>query len=261
LSETYADISTGRLWYEERGSGPAVLLLHSGVADARIWDQQMDPLAKSYRVVRYDARAFGRSDAPTGPFSPVREVGELLDWLGIEQVALVGNSMGGVVATEFALDNPERVTALVLAGTGLRGWNWPDDSKMDEQEMAALAGDDARAVDLIVELWGHASGSPEDDAKIRSMALASLPADRVPEEWWLEDGDPPIDRLGDLRVPTLVIVGDQDSQVIKDIADHVATALDAPIHILRGVDHYPSMRASEEFNRLTLEFLARHHRT
>src|SRR6266700_3805147 len=99
-----ADVSDGgRLYWEEAGEGPPVVLIHAGLWDRRIWDEQMEPFAAAHRVVRYDLRGFGRSSPLERPFSARRDLADLLDALAIEGTALVGCSIGGGLAVDFAL--------------------------------------------------------------------------------------------------------------------------------------------------------------
>lgn len=110
-------VEGGTLYYEARGSGPPVVLLHAGGMDHTMWDPQAAPLARAFRVVRYDARGHGRSTAPMGPFSTVEDLRLLLDHLGVQRTHLVGISMGAGVAFGFARTHPERVSRLVLVST------------------------------------------------------------------------------------------------------------------------------------------------
>ena len=98
------------------------MLLHAGVGDRRLWDGQVDALAGQYKVIRPDLRGFGQSPLPGGPFSHVEDVRALLDHLGVERAAVVGNSFGGRVALDFALVHPERTDALVLVAAALTGY-------------------------------------------------------------------------------------------------------------------------------------------
>jgi 3-oxoadipate enol-lactonase len=98
-----AAVNGARLYYEVAGDGPAVVLLHAGIADSRMWDEQFDELARRYRMIRYDARGFGRSDLPAGPFAPHDDLRGLLQILGVERAALVGLSMGGATAIDFTI--------------------------------------------------------------------------------------------------------------------------------------------------------------
>lgn len=127
VPRTHMSVDTGRvavdggtLFYEVRGQGPPVILLHPGATfDHRMWEPQVEVLAGDHRVIRYDLRGFGRSSRPTGPFSPVADLYRVLDTLGVERASLVGVGMGSGVALNFALQHPQQVERLVLAGMGM----------------------------------------------------------------------------------------------------------------------------------------------
>src|SRR3954463_6383416 len=125
----FAEVNGARLYYEAMGEGTAVVLVHGGLVDSRLWDAQMKPLSKHFRVVRYDIRGYGRSPAPTGEYYPHEDLRALLDYLKIDKATLVGLSLGGIVAADFALEQPARVERLVLVGSGLRGDKQPRDEK------------------------------------------------------------------------------------------------------------------------------------
>lgn len=110
-------VEGGTLYFDVRGSGTPVVLLHAGDLDLTMWDPQVGPLAHSYRVIRYDARGHGRSTAPREPYSTVEDLRVLLDHLGVERAHLVGISMGAGVALNFAVAYPDRVSKLALVST------------------------------------------------------------------------------------------------------------------------------------------------
>jgi pimeloyl-ACP methyl ester carboxylesterase len=110
-------VAGGTLYYDVRGSGPPVVLLHAGDSDLTMWEPQVLPLAASFRIIRYDARGHGRSTAPRGPYSTTEDLRLLLLHLGVERPHLVGISMGAGVALDFAATYPERVSKLVLVST------------------------------------------------------------------------------------------------------------------------------------------------
>ena len=99
----FAEVNGTRLYYETAGRGLEVVLIHGGLVDSRLWDAQVGPLSKRFRVVRYDLRGFGRSAAADGPFSHLEDLRALLDFLKIERASLVGLSLGGIIAADFAL--------------------------------------------------------------------------------------------------------------------------------------------------------------
>src|SRR3954462_9445313 len=123
--------------YDEAGEGPAVVLLHAAIGDRRMWDAQFAALAATHRVIRYDRRGFGETAGGPGEFAHCEDLLALLDARGIEQAALVGASMGGACALDAALAAPERITRLVLLGSGPRGGTLPAHMQAD---LARLAG-------------------------------------------------------------------------------------------------------------------------
>src|SRR5215217_983512 len=110
------------LSYDEAGSGPTVVLLHSMVCDRRMWDPQVPVLTGAgYRVVRCDLRGFGDTPVPDKPYNNAQDVVDLLDLLGVQHAALIGSSGGGRVALEVAARWPRRVTSLALLCTAVAG--------------------------------------------------------------------------------------------------------------------------------------------
>jgi 3-oxoadipate enol-lactonase len=169
----YLYANGARLFYEEAGEGPAVVLVHGGLGDLRMWDGVVPLLAASHRVVRFDVRGFGRSDAPAGEFSPHEDLRALLDGLGIESAALVGLSLGGRIVLDAALELPERVSALVLVAPGVNGLPLEGvySEEQDREFGEALAGGDlerAAAIDLSV--WAPLG----TDERIKALLLDNL---------------------------------------------------------------------------------------
>jgi 3-oxoadipate enol-lactonase len=114
------------LYFEIKGRGKPVVLIHGGQLDRRMWDAQFDEFAKRYRVIRYDLRGFGKSSAPSKPFSNHEDLHALLRRLQVEKATLVGLSLGGAVAVDFALMYPNEVDSLVLVCPGLGGFHFED---------------------------------------------------------------------------------------------------------------------------------------
>lgn len=108
------NVNGGNLFYEDRGDGPVIVLLHAGGRDHTMWDAQARTFTRGFRVIRYDLRGHGRSTARMGPFDTVDDLRRVLDHLGVEHARLVGVSMGAGVALEAALRMPDRVDRVVL---------------------------------------------------------------------------------------------------------------------------------------------------
>jgi 3-oxoadipate enol-lactonase len=251
------------LHHETAGAGRTVVLLHCALCDGRQWDRQMETFAREFRVVRLDIPGFGRSPFPSGAFSLADDVLALLDELGIEQTALVGNSMGGGIARDVALTAPERVWALVLVDAGHPGEERPPQlADYNEQENALLEnGDVDGAVDLNLRFWldGPRRGPDAVDPAVRDrvaemqrLALENyLALDEEPGPERQAEGSP-----ADILCPTLVIVGDQDQPYMLAAADRYAAEIPgARKAVIAGAAHIPSLERPDEFDALVLDFL------
>ena len=254
------------IYAEVAGAGPEIVLLHEGICDSRMWDPQWETFTRSHRVLRFDFRGYGRSPLEPGRFANARDVIELLESHGFERAALVGVSLGGRVALEVALAAPERVAALVLVGSGLPGHDWSDEMKTNwqEEESALLAGDLDGAVEVSLRTWVDGPRrTPEDvDPEVRSRVAEmqrrafelQVPLeDEAEEELLVEDL---AQRLGEIRAPTLVLIGEEDVPDIHAIADRLAREIPgAKTGTIANAAHAPSMERPEEFARLVLAFL------
>ena len=250
----YAHVNGTQLWYEERGSGDPVVFLHAGLLDSRQWAHELESFAPSHRAVAYDVRGYGRSPAPTAPYRMHEDLVGLLDALGIERAALVGNSMGGKIAIDATLADPGRVSALVLVGAAVSGMGFRaySDEQGERAEAAWNAGDYQGGADVWLEVWAPLGV----DSTIREIAYANAAVDNDELEL---DGDPPAaNRLGELDVPALVILGDTEVQGIVDSCRRIAADVPgARLELLEQADHLPNLRRPDEFDRLVLGFLAR----
>jgi pimeloyl-ACP methyl ester carboxylesterase len=239
--QTMLPLGTDKIWAEDSGgTGPVLVLLHEGVGDARMWDPVWADLTAARRVIRYDVRGFGRSPAATEEFTLLGDLTAVLDHFNIGSAHLAGCSMGGGTALELALADPGRVRSLVLLCPGIGGYPYPDTPELDAAcEALAAVGDDEGIVRLLLEVWGQAGDDPFVTEQMRSAMRAW-----ESEEQFEREGEPTFDRLGELRVPTVLMVGDQDDLGL--IASNEAAAQRIPgCELIRmpGVDHYPTVRA------------------
>ena len=238
------------------------LLLHAGIADSRMWQPQEAALgAAGFAVVAPDLRGFGQRPPGTEPFAHTRDVEALLGG----PTAVVGASLGGRVALELAVLHPDLVDRLVLIAPGLPGWGWSDATRAGwgAEEEAFERGDFEAAAEASLRQWiDGPRRAPEDvDPKLRSgvreMILRSyeLQSGDEPEEQ--DVLEPPInERLGDIRCPTLVIVGDEDIADMQGIAAHLASSIDgARLATVAGASHLPSLERPDEVNAILLPFL------
>jgi 3-oxoadipate enol-lactonase len=242
-----------------------VLLLHAGIADSRMWRPQIEVLeAAGYPVIAPDLRGYGERRLEPAQFSHLRDAEALLDG----PAAVVGNSLGGRVALELALHRPDLVERLVLIAPGLPGWEWSEETRAgwDAEEAAFEAGDFEAAAEAAVRLWVDGPNRSPDDvdpdlrAQVTAMVLRSY---ELQEGAWEADAreedvlDPPVgERLGEIRCPTLVLVGADDVADMRAIAEHLAASIgDARLVSVAGATHLPSLERAEEVNDLLLAFL------
>jgi pimeloyl-ACP methyl ester carboxylesterase len=259
-------VDGGRLFFEVAGSGSPVVLIHSGITDSRSWDPQVGPFAAHHRVLRYDLRGMGRSDLGHGSYSDLDDLLKLMDAIGFERAALVGVSMGAALALDEALEHPERVAALVLVGAAISGRQPPDAFKaqMDEIDGLYERGLIDQVVERELEIWlyGKSRTAADVDPAVREAVreMDRNTTERFPSDAKPERIDPPaIGRLGEVHIPTLVIVGDLDVDHVQEGANLLSNGIaGARLAIMHGVAHVPNMERPEEFNRLVLDFLSEH---
>ncbi len=260
-------VGDAQVYYEVAGSGEPLVLCHAGFVDSGMWDSQWVEFSQFFRAVRFDMRGYGKSDPAQGPISRRKDLEGLLDQLGIQHAVLLGCSMGATIILDFALEHPERVDALVLVsgvpgGFKLQGEAPPELLAM----MAAMQeGDLARVSELQVRLWvdGPYRQPEQVDPQVRQRAAEM---NRIPVELgtWakvdtqpLDPLDPPaVQRLDQIRVPTLIIVGALDNPELPRAADVMEKGIPgARKVIIADAAHMPNMERPAEFNRAVLSFL------
>ena len=254
-----AELNGARIYYEAMGKGPAVVLIHGGLVDSRLWDAQMKPLSKRFRVVRYDIRGYGRSPAPTGEYYPLEDLRALLDFLKIDKATFVGLSLGGIIAADFALEHPERVERLVLAGAGLRGDKQPRDERITRAYQIGAREGTEKYFEAFMEadLLAGLRNRPKARAAMHTMMVENFKASEYIAKGWPQSPEPPTaERLGQIKTPTLVVIGSLDSKNLQNIADTLATKIPgARKVVIPGASHHPPVETPEEFNRVLLEYL------
>jgi 3-oxoadipate enol-lactonase len=256
------------VWFDVHGEGPPVVLLHAGVSDSRLWESQLSSFAAAHKVLRVDLPGFGNSPLETNPVSFRGAVRDAMDAGGIERAALVGVSLGGNTALELALESPERVSALVLVGAGLPDHDWSEavTSFFAAEEEALERGDLDAAVDANLRIWvaGPRRMMDEIDPAVREL-VGEMQKQAFRQQLGHDDvrmlrlEPPESERLGEVTVPTLVVTGDEDVADIHRIADRLAAGIPgAERATIADAAHLPNLERPAEFNRIVLDFLARH---
>lgn len=258
-----AEVNGTRLFYEVAGKGRVLVLVHGGLVDSRLWGDQFEEFAKHYRVIRYDLRGFGRSAFPTEPFSHIDDLYALLKFLKVERCSLIGLSLGSMIASDFALEHPEMVERLVLTSPGLRSSNAPRNEKARAVYKLAESEGRDKAIDAWMQNDFFATGklnNPTYEERMRAMLRDNY------KIWgptpmtiiWNWPKQMTADRLGEIRAPTLIVIGDKDAPSISVNASVYESKIPgARKVVITGVSHHLVMEKPKEYNRLVLDFLKR----
>lgn len=261
------DAAGGPLYYEVAGEGHPLLLIHAGIADHRMWDDQWEEFSRRYRVIRYDMRGYADTPLLDRDYSNRQDIHDLLAHLGMDRTYIIGVSRGGQIAIDFTLEHPEMVDALVLVGAGLGGWDdvpAPTAEELqafEEAEDAESKEDWERVADADVRVWVDGFGRPGGQgdqrvrAKVREMCLNTY---RKPHGSGqpIVLAPPAAGRLGEITAPVLVLAGEYDTSSVHAIADVYAKGIaGARKVVIEGTAHVPNMERPEEFSRLVLDFL------
>lgn len=251
----------GHQYYEERGSGPALLLLHGHTLDHRMWEEHVAELAERYRVITPDLEAHGRTGLAPDQSPLCHQIASLLDQLGVEKAAVCGLSMGGAVAVSFGLHHPSRCAALIPVDAALYGYpftTWPGPGPYVKQaNREGLAP--ALEAWLSDPLFAPAVATPA------ARRIASIVREYPGTEWLTRRSYLPFppgpyaeaNRLGEIGAPTLVMIGEQDLEDFQRIASHLAESIpDARKAVIPGAGHLLPFEQPVLFREELLRFLS-----
>lgn len=263
----FLELPGARLYWECEGAGHPLLLIHGGLGTLRMWDGQVPELARRYRVIRYDTRGFGRTETADVEFANREDALAILDHLGASTAYVIGQSRGGMIALDLALDHPERVDALVHVASGVGGYapELPEGTLLpphEELERLWTARDWPAMAELETQVWvdgwGHPSTrvDPELRRQVKGWILEGMLAEK-PEGKPQPMSPRAAGRLNELRVPTLVMVGRADEAPSVASGRYLAaSAPDARLVEFPDVAHMIHLEQPERFMALVLEFLA-----
>jgi pimeloyl-ACP methyl ester carboxylesterase len=263
----FMDVDGGKLYYEMAGTGTPLVLTHAGFVDSGMWDAQWEVFSRSHRVIRYDMRGYGRSSLAQGPVCRRDDLYRLLQQLGVQQAVLVGCSMGGEAALDLALEHSEMAAGLVLVSTVPSGFQFQGAPPANLLEMMAAVqqSDLDRASDLQIRIWvdGPFRQPEQVDTRLRQRAARMNRISLANETWQRADikplrplVPPAVQRLDQVRVPTLIVAGALDNPEVLRASDLMQTEIrGAQKVILPDSAHVPNMEKPAEFNQAVLSFL------
>ncbi|MFC4762684.1 alpha/beta fold hydrolase [Dyella koreensis] len=251
----WVEVDGAHLHAELAGQGEAITMLHGFLIDSGQWDVEFAAFADTHRVLRYDLRGFGRSSMPEAPFVHYEDLAAVLDAHGIERTALLGCSGGAAAALDFALAHPKRVSGLVLIGTGYWG-RYPGSTPEARTFVDAFQRGNADAM-LESSLYTFVDGprrSPEQSApgaRERVRAMSAWNFNRNDGYWrhsqWQRDPQRSVlDHLAALRVPALIIVGEEDQPEYIELARELVNGMPhARLALIPDAGHHTNMEAPE----------------
>ena len=238
------------------------MLIHGGQLDSRMWDDQFDVLARQFAVVRYDVRGYGGSFQPDRLYSDADDLAGLLDYLQVGKAHLVGLSLGGRIAVDFALAYPKRILSLTLAGPGLAGYEPPGAEEADLRMWNILKAARDEGPDQATDAW------LKDPYMAPAMEQARLGPrlrrlTRENAHCWLRNPilqrsprPPAAKRLEEVKAPTLLVLGDRDVAQIKATIQVLERGIRGSKKVvIKGAGHLVNMERPDEFNRALLAFL------
>jgi pimeloyl-ACP methyl ester carboxylesterase len=266
VNSGFAPVNNARIYYEIAGSGQPFVMIHAGVADSRQWNNEFAHFAQRFRVLRYDLRCYGKSEPVEGEYSHFQDLSALLDTHHLsDSLILMGCSMGGSLAMDFALAHPSKVRALIMVGSAPSNLELdvPTPAKFEEAEKAYNTGDLDRVAELETQIWFDGTGRSPGQVNQTMRRLAyemnrtalsheakqlgkSVPNTEIPA----------LERLGDLRIPVLIITGAHDTPFILAAADYMLEKIpSAQKVVIEDAAHLPNMDQPDEFQQVVTEFL------
>jgi len=264
VKKGFAEVNDTRLYYEIVGKGHPLVLIHGFSLNTKMWDDQFEAFAKRFKVIRYDVRGFGKSALPTigKEYSHTMDLKALLNQLGIDYAYIIGLSMGGGIALNFTLEYPEVTEALILADSILGGFQDWSKTRLELDELISKEAKE-KGIEAGKEVWKNCLlFKPAFEKPNVALRLKQMISDY--SGWHLVNSDPSrsldppaIERLQEIKVPTLIIVGERDLPDLHKIADILNRKIQNSQKItLKGVGHMSNMETPNEFNKAVLNFLA-----
>lgn len=246
------------LYYEKEGSGKTIVFIHGLGLDCRMWDEQFYFLSRHFQVVRYDLRGFGKSSLPgEQSYSHHHDLHELLNYLQISTACLIGLSMGGRVAVDFALSFPGMTASLVLVDAALHGYNFKTFSLKNVYAIAKEKGvKEANIAWQKHELFDATNKNTKVANAITEIITSYSGWHWINKNPWKPLDPPSIQQLNKLRMPTLIIVGEHDLPDFHSIADILLQNIPASKKIvIPKVGHMSNIEDPLTFNKVVADFL------
>jgi len=254
----FLNVEAGKIYYQECGTGPeAVIFIHDGIAHSAVWDDVWGTFCKRFHTIRYDRRGYGRTPAATTWYTETEDLATLLQSRKVRHAILVGSSHGGELSIDFTLQYPALVRQLVLVGAVVSGLPYTDHflnrgmSNSQPFEKNDVAGGLANwAKDKYLLARGH------DAAKKRLLDLLVANPQDMTHADYARPIQPALQRLKEIRVPTLILAGDADIPDVHAHAGAIETGIPGSKRVvITDAGHLMYLEKPEEFSRVVITFI------
>jgi 3-oxoadipate enol-lactonase len=255
----YVKTDGGKLFCEIAGKGDNIVLLHDGLVNHRIWDEQFPVLAKNYRVIRYDRRGYGKSSDPQEKYSHIDDLYQVFTQLNIDKAIIFGMSSGGGLAIDFTLKYPEKVSGLVLVGSVVGGFGYTSHmyTRGGNFNPQTLNSDHEKInkyfiIDDPYEIYSGNISAKEKVMKllpylVRNNRVSTRPPDRVAVRF-----------LSEIKVPTLILVGEFDIPDVHALAGAINAGIpNSKREIIPKSGHLIPIEQPALFNESVMNFLSK----
>lgn len=262
----FVDIDQTRLYYETAGSGIPLILVHAGVTDCEQWEQEFYTFSEQFQVVRYDMRGYGCSDPVTGSFSHLRDLNRVIDELVLNPpLILMGCSLGGVLSLNYALENPQRMRALIMIGPGSCGFEIDNCTQelFSEAREAFEVGDLNQLAEIQTQIWFDCMHAEPDqvDQSMRALlydmnrSVLGREAQKTGQAQ-NNPSQPNIKKLAEIDFPVLIVVGSQDLPYMHAAADFLTENIRyARKEVIDDAAHLPNLDQPRQFQEVVVAFL------
>jgi 3-oxoadipate enol-lactonase len=258
----FAQVNGAEIYYEVKGTGQPLLLLHGMPLDSRMWDEQTEGLSRDFKVIRFDFSGCGKSGVHDEDYSFTDDIKTLLEFLEIEQTTILGFSVGGQIAIDFTLEHPEKVRSLILASSGLPGWNKMDSYREAFNENLRSQyekGDLQEITDAMAGGWvtgpTRTKSSTEVQEKFKAMAVHNLSRKKGKGNLRLPDYKA-IDKVEQIEIPVLLITSEHDFPMFSEIAGFLNKSISGSSKVsIPNTAHMLNMEEPAVFNNHVRTFL------
>ena len=266
----FAEVNGTQLYYEVAGQGEPILFVHGNFGDTRHWDYQFEPLAKKYKVIRYDVRGYGKSANPNPDeaYYDYEDILALLDFLKIDKVHICGVSMGSGIAVDFALVHPERCFSLIPVGPWAYGFGSGKYTTAAGDSLNVIFGKGVQGLNeegikAATDFWWTGTKFVKSSVRIQRTMDELLKMGYEYDYWGFKNQSKrrnaqpvAISRLSEIKLPTLIITAEYDLKPCIDIAEKMEKEIEGSKKIsIKDAGHLMNMEKPDEFNAVLTEFI------